>query len=376
MFHLVITCDYELPAGGRGDVRRHMIDPTTKLLEVCEQHAAKLTIMVEMGELWAFEKPENAQFKEHLGYDPVLLIRQQLTQAVERGHDVQLHLHPQWIHARWQASHWVLDYAHYQLTDFDNNEMVALLRRGKEDLETMLRPYCADYQCIGFRAGHWNTQPSNQYLAALRDAGLESDTSVFKGGYRADGGAAFDYRRAFSNVLAWYARVDDINQPTSELTVLEMPIATESVRYFRMLTPRRLWLSLRFLREDREISSAIHKVKNVQTRPRRHAWKLRQFLRQHPRKLDFCKLTAREMQCSIEGLIDQCRDYPRNLPVPVVMIGHSKESWKPAGLGIVLGAVAKQLAGKLLFSSYRGFFAAYSTAVGRIEHCASRTPTT
>jgi hypothetical protein len=375
MFHLVITCDYELPGGGRGDVRRQMIEPTTKLLEVCEQHAAKLTIMVEMAELWAFAKPENARFKEHLGYDPVPLIRQQLREAVQRGHDVQLHLHPQWIHARWQTSCWALDYSHYQLTDFENNEMVSLLRHGKEDLETMLRPYEADYKCVGFRAGHWNTQPSHQYLAALRDAGLRSDTSVFKWGYRADGGAVFDYRRAFSNVLAWHARMDDINQPTPEPTVLEVPIATESVRYFRMLTPRRLWLSRRFLREDREISAAIQKAKNVQARPRGLTMRLGQFLRQYPRKLDFCKLTAGEMQSSIESLINQCRDYPNSLPIPVVMIGHSKELRKPADLGVVLGAMAKQFAGKVLFSTYRDFLAAYTATVDRIEHRDSRTPT-
>jgi hypothetical protein len=360
MFHLVITCDYELPAGGRGDVLRHMIEPTAKLLEVCEQHAAKLTIMIEIGELWAFERPENVQFKEHLGYDPVPLIRQQLREAIQRGHDVQLHLHPHWIHAQWQGSCWGLDYPHYQLTDFASNEMVALLRRGKEDLETMLQPCCADYKCVGFRAGQWNTQPSHPYLAALRDAGLRSDTSVFKGGYRADGAAAFDYRRAFSNVLAWNARADDINQPTEEPTVLEVPIASESVRYFRMLTPRRLWLSRRFLREDREISEAILKAKGAQTPPRRPTSKLGQFLGQYPRKLDFCKLTAREMQSSVGRLIDQCRDYPRTLPIPVVMIGHSKEMRKPADLGAALGEVAQRFAGKILFSNYRDFFAAYT----------------
>jgi hypothetical protein len=361
MFHLVMTCDYELPAGGRGDVRRHMIEPTSRLLDVCEQRGAKLTIMVEIAELWAFERPENARYKEHLGYDPARLIRQQLINAVERGHDVQLHLHPQWIHARWDAS-WSLDYTHYQLTDFEIDEMVAFLRRGKEDLETMLHPFCANYECVGFRAGHWNTHPSQLYLAALKHAGLRSDTSVFKGGYRADGGVNFDYRHAYSNVLAWYAHADDINLPAPESTVLEVPIATESVRYFRMLTLRRLWLSARFLREDRDIAIQTQKAKSEQNRPRTFASKIEKLLRQYPRKLDFCKLTAREMVSSVGSLIDQCGAYPQYLPVPVVMIGHSKELWRPEGLGAALGAIARKYAGKVVFSNYREFFAAYTTA--------------
>jgi hypothetical protein len=143
-----------------------------------------------------------------------------------------------------------------------------------------------------------------------------------------------------------------------------------------MFTPRRLWLSLRFLREDREICAAIHKAKSVRTPHQRLPLNLGQFLRQYPRKLDFCKLTAREMQSSVEDLINQCRDYPHSLPIPVVMIGHSKELRKPADLGVALGVLAKQFAGKVLFSSYRGFFAAYTTTVGGIEHREGRTPTT
>jgi len=363
MFHLIITCDYELPGGGQGDVRRHMIEPTRQLLRVCEQHGAKLTIMAEVGELWAFEKAENAAFKKHIGYDPVFLIKQQLREAVQRGHDVQLHLHPQWINARWSDTCWILDYKHYNLSDFEDDEMVALLRRGKDSLESMLRPCCADYKCVGFRAGQWNTKPSQRYLTALRDAGLKSDTSVFKWGHRYDGGADFDYRDAFSNVLAWYSRMDDINQPTTQPTILEVPIATESVRYPRMLTPRRLWLGMNFLREDLETRAAIDNAKGVQAHTQRRAVKLRRFLQRYPRKLDFCKLTGREMSSSIEALINQCRDSRDCLPIPLVMIGHSKEIRNPRELCIALGRAAKRGGGDLLFSTYRNFVEKYIEAV-------------
>jgi hypothetical protein len=365
MFHLIITCDYELPAGGKGDVRRHMIEPTMKLFRVCEQHGAKLTIMAEVGELWAFEKAENAGFKKHIGYDSAHLIRQQLREAVQRGHDVQLHLHPQWIHARWRETAWELDYKHYKLTDFEDDQMLALLRRGKEYLETMLRPYCGDYECVGIRAGHWNTQPSHRYLTALRNAGIRSDTSVFKWGYRCDGAADFDYRNAFSNVLAWYARMDDINRASPQPTILEVPIATESVRYLRMLTPRRLWLGMRFLREDVETYRAINEVKGMQTRPQRLALRLGQLFQRYPRKLDFCKLTAREISSCLDALIKQCRNHHDRLPTPLVMIGHSKEIPNPRELRVALERAAKRHAGELLFSTYRDFVEDYIATVAR-----------
>jgi hypothetical protein len=360
MFHIVITVDYELRAGGSGDVRRLMIEPTAKLLEACEEHGAKATIMLEVAELWAFEKAANAGYKESLGYDPVVLIRQQLADAVRRGHDVQLQVHPQWVRARWESSRWNLDYAHYQLTDFDDAEMVSILRRGKEDLENLLRPYCPDYRCQGFRAGHWNTQPSHRFLAALREAGLTSDTSVFKWGHAANAATTFDYRLACSNVLAWYSRLDDINQSTSEPTILEVPIATELVRCYRMLTPRRIRHGLRFLREDREIVVAVRQAKGPNGYSGVAAKKLSQIFRRYPRKLDFCKLTGREMISSIETLMNQCKDYPSSLAIPLVMIGHSKEFDEAGDLSNALGTIARKFPRTVQFSTYRGFLESYA----------------
>ena len=316
--------------------------------------------MLEIGELWAFENPVNGAYKSLLGYDPAALVRQQLIEAAIRGHDVQLQLHPQWIHAHWEISHWNLDYAHYQLTDFDDSEMVAILRRGKADLEDMLRPYCPDYRCSGFRAGHWNTQPSNRYLAALKGAELKSDTSVFKWGYAANPATTFDYRHAFSNVLAWYARADDINRPASEPTILEVPIATERVRYLRLITPHRMRCSLEIFREDREISAAVRKARHSNNRAGLLSEKLGQLFRHYPKKLDFCKLTAREILSSIERLMKQCQPLADCLPIPILMIGHSKDFDSATDLSRVLDTLARNFAGIVQFSTYSGFIRAYT----------------
>jgi hypothetical protein len=184
---------------------------------------------------------------------------------------------------------------------------------------------------------------------------------VFKWGYAANAATTFDYRGAWSNALAWYARPDDINQPTSEPTILEVPIATELVRSFRMLTPLRIRRSLRFLREDREISSAVREAKGVRGCSGTLSQKLRQMFRESPRKLDLCKLTAREMLSSIESLMNQYQSHAHCLPIPIVMIGHSKEFDRPGDLSRVLGTLAGNFAGMVQFSTYRGFLEAYTT---------------
>jgi len=340
-----------------------MIEPTSKLIDVCERHGAKLTIMVEMGELWAFEKVENAGFRQHLGYDPAVEIRSQLVEAIGRGHDVQLHLHPHWINGRWIGTRWHLDYAHYQLTDFNHGEIVGILRRGKKDLETLLRPHSQDYKCVGFRAGHWNTQPSDRYLAALRAAGLKSDTSVFKWGYANSSHLTFDYRCAHSNMLAWYAREDDINQPSCGKGILEVPIATELTRFISMLTPRRLWLVREYLREEQRISAAVRSVTGKQDESLGFMRKLPPLLGWHPKKLDFCKLTAGQMLSMVESLMNNYKNQQTSLPIPLVMIGHSKWVGAERSLSTFLERVSKKFSKEVRFSTYREFIRTYDAAV-------------
>ena len=362
MFHIIIALDYEISGDGTGDVYHHVLEPTWTLFDVCQQHEAKLTIMVEIGEVWAFEKTENCGFGEHLGYDPGVEIRRQLVEAVQRGHDVQLHLHPQWINARWENRRWVLDYAHYHLTDFGHGEVVTLLRRAKEDLETSLRPHCPDYECIGFRAGQWNTEPSRPYLAALRAAGLKSDTSVFKWGSANNGAVTYDYRNAHSNVHAWYAHDDNINQPSSGEGILEVPIATELTRCLSMLTPRRLWLARQYLREDRNICAAVREATRNQGEPQRSIHGFKRFFGWHAKKLDFCKLTVNQMLSMVGRLMKQCENQKKSLPVPLVMIGHSKWVGAEKALGGFLGLVRKRFGDNVRFSTYRDFVQVYTAA--------------
>jgi len=49
--------------------------------------------------------------------DSIRRVEEQLTAAVDRGHDVQLHFHPQWINGRYEANKWELDFTEYSMAD-------------------------------------------------------------------------------------------------------------------------------------------------------------------------------------------------------------------------------------------------------------------
>lgn len=363
-FELIMTLDYELPAGGCGDVRRHMIRPTARLLEVCEDAGAHLTIMVEIGELWAFEDRANAAYAEALGYDPAREIREQLADAIARGHDVQLHLHPQWLGARWDGGAWRLDYAHYRLSDLPDGQAAALLGRARCDLEALLRPHRPAYACLGFRAGHWSTFPTDRYLAVLREAGLRSDCSVFKWGH-ADGAARFDYRAAASNALAWITSPDDLNRAGTAVpdAILEVPIATRLAGPLAFLKPRRLGLAWDVWRESRALGRAAAGSRGAKEKKAAGWARLGRLFRPRPLKLDFCKMGARELLAGAGAIMAEHAESQAACPMPLLMIGHSKQ---PAADNVAafLTLAHERFGSRVAFSTYQAFVEKYAAHYG------------
>jgi hypothetical protein len=354
IYQLLLTLDYELPAHRPPDVMQYIINPTEALLDVCGSFGAKLTIMVEIGELWAFENATNWCFAEYLGYDAAERIRSQLVQAIKQGHDVQLHLHPQWLNAKWEQGRWKVDYSKYRIPDLDYHELVNVFRCGKEYLENLLSCYCDDYSCIGFRSGNWITQPSGKYLRALHEAGLKSDTSVFKWAYVNTPSVFVDYRNASNNALPWVPPWDDINRSDPSGGILEVPIYAEPVSLFGMLTMKRLRSACNYFFVDRRIMHAV-KASTPLTEGIRDGLsnKMAGFFRTHPKKLDFCKLTLREMLRMMENIRRRFDKDPIVTHVPIVMVGHSNEPMCDVDLRTFLDEISRRFGDSLEFATYR-----------------------
>src|SRR4026208_2062642 len=92
---VVLSLDYEIFGNGTGDVRRHVTEPAEHMARTLEKFGGPLTAFVaveEQGPLGG----NAARPGGHLGYDPGALIRRQIGDLAKRGHDFQLHLHPEW----------------------------------------------------------------------------------------------------------------------------------------------------------------------------------------------------------------------------------------------------------------------------------------
>ncbi|PIQ97623.1 MAG: hypothetical protein COV67_03245 [Nitrospinae bacterium CG11_big_fil_rev_8_21_14_0_20_56_8] len=222
--HLVaVTVDYEtwhpVPEGKSIDWTTDIFDPMNRLLELFDERNLKLTIFAEMGEYF-WLKANDAAIAEKM--------ESQWKQAVAGGHDVQLHLHPNWLPelgARHKDGQWIWDWSRSRLADYPG-DIVALIGKCKLTLEALLSDARDDYRVTCYRAGAYQAQPFRAISEALVHHGIVCDSSVYRGGRSEERG--YDYTLACSDHQPHFANRFDpqLKAPPAEQGIVELPIFT------------------------------------------------------------------------------------------------------------------------------------------------------
>lgn len=242
MVYLILSVDYEIFGNGSGDVVACMINPTSEILNICERYGAKLTIFFEVCEYWAFKEAQKAGKLEHLDYCPATEMEWQAIDAVQRGHDVQLHIHPQWLNWKCENGQWQVDLSLWRISALSSDDCINIFRRGKKTLETLLQPITSKYRCVVFRAGGWCIQPEENVLAAMVQAGFEADSTVAPEIQFNDGITAYDFRNSPTRP-AWKIS-KSITREEPKGSLWEVPISTRCFhiweRDFRAKIRRRI----------------------------------------------------------------------------------------------------------------------------------------
>ena len=195
---LLLTADYEVWGDGSGRVDNCLTEPAGRMMEIAEHHKAVITFFMDVCEYWAFEE---AELNGSLGadYRPATMMKEQLTEAVRRGHDVQLHFHPQWLDARPGLNgEWQLDFRYWRLPLLGEGvsarwDIGKLFSRGCETLESLFKPVKSDYRVTSFRAGAWCIQPESKILQAMGMNGILIDSTVIPGKKKDDGRTIYDF---------------------------------------------------------------------------------------------------------------------------------------------------------------------------------------
>jgi hypothetical protein len=314
---ICLTEDHEIFGNGSGDVRRHIVDPTKRMARICERFGMPLTVFFEVEEYLAFER-ERGKLVAAWGYDPAADLRAQAVDLVKRGHDLQLHLHPEWVGSRFEDGRWILRPDHPTVDSLfaAQAEVGAYIGERKAVIDGFYEAAGSTRRVTAYRCGAFCAQPGRKLLRALGEHGIVIDSSVVKGMVRRDERVHMDFRGAPADRRHWQVS-EDVGCEDPVGAVTEIPIYSRMGRRVQQLTPRRLMAKF-----SGDVPKEKQREMVSQLGMGRTPTSVLRFLAQRfPIKLDFHNMSASQMLRWI-----------RNAPAApdgdldvLVLIGHSKE---------------------------------------------------
>ena len=223
MLKVTLTFDYELFFGENfGGADEILFGPTEKLLNILDYYNVKATFFADVLSVYMHERYGLTDYCEKFSL--------QIKDMISRGHDVQLHIHSNWLKSTYKNETWKFDIESYRIHTFgfDENESMSvpnIIKWGKDYLEKTLREIDVNYRCVAYRAGGYSIQPHSKLFRCLLSNDIFIDSSVAIG-QKASGVNEYDFSKISKNNSWWV----DINEelgmkgsPTSS-AIYEIPI--------------------------------------------------------------------------------------------------------------------------------------------------------
>ena len=210
--YLALTHDWELRGDGSGDIEQIQFAPLRRLLEIYAKFGARTTLLPDVMQQLAFRRSENAH--------PGLKAQadswdQHLREAFLQHHDVQLHLHPQWLNAKYEGGFWH-PHGDWSILNYQCEAAYTMLTSGKQYLETLLLPIDSSYRCLAFRAGALAAAPSTHLFESLINLGIELDVSIAGGVFVNSANLKLDYRNCEETFLPFYPVKEDARRVSEQ----------------------------------------------------------------------------------------------------------------------------------------------------------------
>ena len=349
---LLLTVDYEIFGDGSGEVLPCMIQSSENLMRIAEDYGAAILFFAEMNEYWAFKELEVEHPFYHKHQEWAQLIERQLKNIIQRQHNVQLHLHPQWIDATLsKEGHWQLNFDYWRLPKVPNGlghkedpkSLLGLFHKGKQTLESILQRNHPDYICDTFRAGAWCIQPEKQILDAMRQIGFSKDSTLAPGMSMNNGLTYFDFSKSKSGFKPFPIDQKITESSSAETSLTEFPIWTSKINLLRNLYHTALVLKRGLANNAPNCigqSAAKSQAAVKKQSFLKKAWEL---VRPQYKMLDFCgRKTSEELIYLSKRAIAMAQQEPDDSTYPLVAIGHPKNFGNDNELRKWLDWVAKQ----------------------------------
>lgn len=224
---ILLSLDYEMCNGiNSGTVENSIIIPTDKLHEILKKHNAKAMFFVDVCFLLTLRKmsEKHAELKDD--YNSIV---SQIMCLSQYGHDIQLHIHPQWLHAKYENKKWESILDDYKLSDLSIEEVKFLFSEGIALLYSITgKPITT------FRAGAYCLQTLKDYTLIFRDYNIIIDSSVLRNKFsKTEKWEWYDYRNPPCEII--YKFSDDILKHNPKGEFIEISIPTHKISIFDIL---------------------------------------------------------------------------------------------------------------------------------------------
>src|ERR1051326_5251194 len=103
--HLALVDDWELSGNGSGDIRQLQFEPMRRLSSIYNRLGIRGSFNAEVMQQITFRQhqaPDNELKRLADEWDEIV------RETFRQGHDIQLHVHPQWDNAEYQNGRWKL----------------------------------------------------------------------------------------------------------------------------------------------------------------------------------------------------------------------------------------------------------------------------
>ncbi len=210
--HLAFVDDWELSGNGAGDIKALQFEPMRELVKIYDRYGMRGSFNAEVMQQLAFRQFQHA----HPELRPLAdewdgLLRE----TFEKGHDVQLHIHPQWSKAVYDDGEWKLS-GDWSILNYDPDDALRMMTAGKDYLENLLRPVDPNYRVVSFRSGSWCIAPSPHILDLLVKLGIVFDMSIVGGVFYDTKNIKLDYRNCEEEFLPYYPLMTDARRVSAK----------------------------------------------------------------------------------------------------------------------------------------------------------------
>ena len=118
-----------------------------------------------------------------------------------RGHDIQLHLHPHWLDAKYENGNWNFIYERFKLHNLSNenrkeeiNTITGCVSITKKIMEDLIRKVKPEYKVTTFRAGGYLIEPFKEIKDEFQKNEIKIDSSICRNLSNNNGFFSFDFR--------------------------------------------------------------------------------------------------------------------------------------------------------------------------------------